>query len=80
MMFDPLYMMILLVTLVLSGSVSWMVKSRFNAGQKVGISSGLTGADVAKAILMDAGITDVKVLQHHGFLSDHYNPLNKTLN
>ena len=80
MMFDPLYMMILLVTLALSGSVSWMVKSRFNAGQKVGISSGLTGADVAKAILMDAGITDVKVLQHHGFLSDHYNPLNKTLN
>ena len=80
MMFDPLYMMILLVTLALSGSVSWIVKSRFNAGQKVGISSGLTGADVAKAILMDAGITDVKVLQHHGFLSDHYNPLNKTLN
>ena len=80
MMFDPLYMMILLVTLALSGGVSMLVKTRFAAGQKVNISSGLTGADVAKAILMDAGITDVKVLVHHGFLSDHYNPLNKTLN
>lgn len=80
MYFDPLYMMILLVTLALSGGVSLLVKSRFNAGQKVNISSGLTGADVAKAILMDAGITDVKVLMHQGFLSDHYNPLNKTLN
>ena len=80
MMFDPLYMSILLVTLVLSGAVSMLVKSRFAAGQKVRISSGLTGADVAKAILMDAGITDVKVLVHQGFLSDHYNPLNKTLN
>ena len=80
MMFDPLYMSILLVTLVLSGAVSLLVKSRFAAGQKVRISSGLTGADVAKAILMDAGITDVKVLVHQGFLSDHYNPLNKTLN
>ncbi|MCF0222434.1 MAG: zinc metallopeptidase [Fibrobacter sp.] len=80
MMFDPLYTTILLATLALSGIVSWMVKSRFNAGQKVSISSGLTGADVAKAILMDAGITDVKVLEHHGFLSDHYNPMNKTLN
>lgn len=80
MMFDPLYMSILLVTLALSGIVSWMVKSRFNAGQKVSISSGLTGADVAKAILMDAGITDVKILVHDGFLSDHYNPMNKTLN
>ena len=80
MMFDPLYMSILLVTLVLSGAVSLLVKSRFAAGQKVRIMSGLTGADVAKAILMDAGITDVKVLVHQGFLSDHYNPLNKTLN
>ena len=80
MYFDPLYMMILIVTLALSGGVSLLVKTRFNAGQKVNISSGLTGADVAKAILMDAGITDVKVLMHQGFLSDHYNPLNKTLN
>lgn len=80
MFFDPLYMGILVATLALSGGVSLLVKSRFNAGQKVNISSGLTGADVAKAILMDAGITDVKVLEHHGFLSDHYNPLNKTLN
>ena len=80
MMFDPLYMTILLVTLALSGGVSMLVKTRFAAGQKVNISSGLTGADVAKAILMDAGITDVKVLVHQGFLSDHYNPLNKTLN
>lgn len=79
-MFDSLYMMILVVTLALSGGVSLLVKSRFAAGQKVNISSGLTGADVAKAILMDAGITDVKVLMHQGFLSDHYNPLNKTLN
>ncbi|SHK90385.1 zinc metallopeptidase [Fibrobacter sp. UWEL] len=80
MMFDPLYMGILLITLLLSGGVSMMVKTRFAAGQKVGISSGLTGADIAKAILMDAGITDVQVLEHHGFLSDHYNPMNKTLN
>ena len=54
MMFDPLYMSILLVTLVLSGAVSLLVKSRFAAGQKVRITSGLTGADVAKAILMDS--------------------------
>ncbi|MCQ2097943.1 MAG: zinc metallopeptidase [Fibrobacter sp.] len=71
---------ILLVTMVLSLGVSGLVKVRFNAGQKVKITSGLTGAEVAKAILMDAGITDVQVLQHQGFLSDHYNPMNKTLN
>lgn len=80
MMFDPLYMTILVIALALSGGVSMLVKSRFAAGQKVNISSGLTGAEVAMAILMDAGITDVTVHVHQGFLSDHYNPLNKTLN
>lgn len=80
MIFDPLYMGILVVALFLSGSVSLLVKSRFSAGQKVRIQSGLCGADVARAILADAGITDVTVQETHGFLSDHYNPLNKTLN
>lgn len=80
MMFDPIYWLILIVTLALSGIVSFMVKSRFRAGQKVAISSGLTGAEIARAILRDNGITDVTVHEHQGFLSDHYNPLNKTLN
>lgn len=80
MMFDPLYMSILVVTLALSGIVSLLVKSRFSAGQKVRIQSGLCGADVARAILADAGIRDVTVKETHGFLSDHYNPLDKTLN
>ena len=47
MIFDPLYMGILLFALVLSGIVSLIVKTRFKAGQKVFIQSGLSGADVA---------------------------------
>ena len=80
MMFDPLYMGITLFALVLSGIVSFIVKVKFNAGQKVNIQSGLTGKEVAMAILADAGITDVRIQETHGFLADHYNPLNKTLN
>jgi Zn-dependent membrane protease YugP len=57
-----------------------MVKSRFNKGSKTPISSGYTGAQIAEMLLKDAGIADVSVHQHKGFLSDHYNPLNKTLN
>lgn len=79
MIFDPLYMAILVIGLVLSGITSFMVSSRFKAGQKVRIQSGLTGAEVAKAILADAGITDVTIHEAKGFLADHYNPLNKTL-
>jgi Zn-dependent membrane protease YugP len=80
MLFDPLYMLLMVFALALSGVTAFVVKKRFNKGNKTPISSGYTGAQVAKAILQNAGISDVSVHEHKGFLSDHYNPLNKTLN
>jgi Zn-dependent membrane protease YugP len=77
---DPVYMIIMLLGIVLSGGAATMVKSRFKKGEKIAISSGYTGAQVAEQILRGMGITDVSVHKHEGFLSDHYNPLNKTLN
>jgi Zn-dependent membrane protease YugP len=73
-------MLIIGVGIILSGGAAFMVKSRFQKGSKVPISSGYTGAQVAKELLQSAGISDVSVHEHKGFLSDHYNPLNKTLN
>jgi len=80
MLFDPIYMLIMLAGIALSGLAAFMVKLRFKSGEKILISSGYTGAQVAKAILQSSGISDVSVHEHKGFLSDHYNPLNKTLN
>ncbi len=80
MYFDATYMILILVGIALSGGAALMVKMRFKSGAKVAISSGYTGAQVAKAILQSCGISDVSVHEHKGFLSDHYNPLNKTLN
>lgn len=80
MLYDPIYIMIALLALVLSGGTAFMVKSRFKKGEKISISSGYTGAQVAEQILRSMDITDVSVHKHSGFLSDHYNPLNKTLN
>jgi uncharacterized protein len=79
MFFDPLYMLLILITLVLSGITSMMVKTAFARGNKIILKSGITGKDVAKALLNSAGITDVKIETHGGFLSDHYNPVTKTL-
>ena len=39
----------------------------------------MTGAEAAAELLSKAGITDVKIVQTEGKLSDHYNPLTKTL-
>jgi len=78
--FDPLYfLMVLLPGLALSGWASWRVKKNFNRYSKVPVATGLTGADAAQRLLDGAGIRDVKVVRSSGFLSDHYNPVSKTL-
>lgn len=56
------------------------LKSKFSAYSKVPTSSGLSGKEIAEKMLHDSGIYDVKVVSVQGFLSDHYNPANKTVN
>jgi len=59
--------------------VSLRLKSKFNQYGAVRIRSGLTGRDVAIQMLKDKGIHNVRVELGQGFLSDHYNPLTKTV-
>jgi uncharacterized protein len=60
--------------------VQYRLKSKFAEYGKVQTSSGLSGKQVAEKMLKDNGIYDVQVISVDGFLSDHYNPLNKTVN
>lgn len=60
--------------------VSARLKSKFHAYSQERLSSGLTGKDVAEKMLQQHGIYDVKVVSVDGFLSDHYNPSDKTVN
>jgi hypothetical protein len=60
--------------------VSYRLRSKFQAYSRVPLSSGMTGREVAEQMLREHGILDVKVVSVDGFLSDHYNPLNKTVN
>ncbi|MFM2139176.1 MAG: hypothetical protein RJA57_1483 [Bacteroidota bacterium] len=69
-----------LVFLGISFLVSAVLKSKFTQYAKIGLSSGLTGREVAEKMLRENGIHDVQVISVDGFLSDHYNPLKKTVN
>ena len=60
--------------------VSSRLKSKFAHYSKEPISSGLSGKDIAEKMLKENGIYDVKVLSVEGRLTDHYNPLDKTVN
>lgn len=55
------------------------MNSTFSRYQRVRSMSGMTGAMAAERILRDAGIRDVQVQHIQGNLTDHYNPMNKTL-
>lgn len=74
---------IFLVSLVFVGIsmlVSYTLKSKFKKYGQERLLSNLTGREVAEKMLRDNGIYDVKVISANGFLSDHYNPANKTVN
>ncbi|HUG44826.1 MAG TPA: zinc metallopeptidase [Acidobacteriota bacterium] len=79
MYLDPLYLIMLMPALLLSLWASWRVKSNFKKYSQVRSARGITGAQAAEELLRSAGIHDVNVVLAQGFLSDHYNPVNKTL-
>ena len=77
--FDPVYLIFMAPGLALSLWASWRVKTSFNKYSSVQSSRGITGAEAAAELLDRAGVTDVKIVRTEGKLSDHYNPITKTL-
>ncbi|MER3464207.1 MAG: hypothetical protein C4329_07115 [Chitinophagaceae bacterium] len=76
----PSIFFVSLIFVVISMIVSGILKSRFAAYSKIPLMARLTGKEVAERMLRENGIYDVKVLSVEGFLTDHYNPANKTIN
>ncbi len=72
--------MISILFMLIGMLVQYRLKSKFAQYSKVPTSSGMSGKEIAEKMLRDNGIYDVKVTSVDGFLADHYNPLNKTVN
>lgn len=69
---------IMIIVMVASAIVQATLESKFTKYSKVPLN--LTGAQVAEKMLRDNGITDVQVTHIGGHLTDHYNPVTKTIN
>ena len=69
---------------IIIGIAGFIVQARlqsvFKKYSQVPFPGGLTGRQVAEKMLHDNGINDVKVVSTRGQLTDHYNPLTKTVN
>lgn len=63
-----------------SWAVSSRLKSKFEHYSKMQLQNGMSGAEIAEKMLADNGIHDVRVISVAGQLTDHYNPVNKTVN
>lgn len=72
---------LLLIIIAIAGMIVQSKMNRvFSKYSKVLSPNGLTGREVAEKMLRDHGIKDVRVTNIKGYLTDHYNPANKTLN
>lgn len=73
------YWLIIGVTTVVGWMISSRLKSKFKNYSRVNLRNGQSGADIARIMLRHYGISDVQIVEGRGFLSDHYNPLTKTV-
>jgi Zn-dependent membrane protease YugP len=76
----PGIMLVSLLFIGISLIVSMILKGKFSKYGKIPLANGMSGKQVAEKMLRENGIYDVKVTASQGFLSDHYNPANKTVN
>lgn len=68
------------IVMFVSLMVSEQLKRKFRKYSELRLSNGMSGREIAEKMLRDNGIQDVKVISVQGQLTDHYNPLNKTVN
>ena len=76
----PGIMLVSILFIGISLIVSMILKGKFSKYSKIPLANGMSGKQVAEKMLRENGIYDVKVTASQGFLSDHYNPANKTVN
>ena len=74
------YWIIFIVFALASYAVGASLQRKFKRYSAVPVDSGLTGREVAEKMLRDNGIYDVTVTSTPGHLTDHYNPVSKTVN
>lgn len=74
------YFILTIVMMLISMGIQSRLRSRFRHYQALHLRNRMTGRQIAEKMLADHGIYDVKVVSVEGELTDHYNPMNKTVN
>jgi Zn-dependent membrane protease YugP len=78
--FDPVYFMYMIPGLIVALWAQFKVKSSYNKYSRILSVRGLTGADVARRIMMANNINNVEIKRIDGQMTDNFNPQNNTIN
>ena len=70
---------IIIITLVITLGANAYIKLQYNKTKKIDGKKNMTGCEVARKILDANGLSNVKILETSGELTDHYDPTNKTV-
>lgn len=77
--FSPEYLMIMIVTIAITGFASFRVRSAYAKFSRIETTQGLTGYETARKILDANGLGSIQVVPVKGTLSDHYDPARKVV-
>ncbi|WP_185850856.1 zinc metallopeptidase [Blattabacterium cuenoti] len=75
-----IYYLIVGITFTISIIVSKILKDKFQIYSECKLQNNMSGKEIAEKMLSDCGIYDVEVISIEGFLTDYYDPINKTVN
>lgn len=74
------YYLLLLISFLITLGAQILVKVRFSKYGGIENSQGITGREMARKILDENGLSDVRIIPTRGELTDNYNPMNRTVN
>lgn len=77
--YDPMYLLLIVVSTILGMATQGYIKSTYAKWSKVPLDSSLTGADVARRMLADEGVSGVGIEAIGGELTDNYDPRGNVL-
>ena len=76
---SPVFIALFIFVLIFSLYAQFRVSSAYGKNVRIPSRGGLTGREAAEAVMTQAGITDVAIEETEGHLTDHYDPVSKTL-
>lgn len=80
MFYDPTYLCFMLPGMLLVMLSSWYVNSAYRKWSQIRTRSGLTGAEAARRLIYNGGLSGVQIQGIGGQLTDNYDPRSKVLN